>query len=66
MGYDPEHTEEEEEEEDERYPVRVVKSGTDFREFSYLKIEIESDSTTGKKYIKAMSGKKKKITRVYI
>ncbi|KAI7891813.1 Metallo-dependent phosphatase-like protein [Mucor mucedo] len=63
VGYDPEQIVEgdEEEEDDERYPVRVVKSGTDFREFSYLKIEIESDSDTGKKYIKDMSAEREVI-----
>lgn len=50
VGFDPES----EEDDDEQGSVRVVKSGTDFREFSLLKIEVEENS--GKRYIKEMSG----------
>lgn len=50
VGFDPES----EEDDDEQRSVRVVKSGTDFREFSLLRIEVEEGSD--KKYIKEMSG----------
>lgn len=52
VGFDPES----EEDDDEQGSVRVVKSGTDFREFSLLKIEVEENS--GKKYIKDMSAER--------
>lgn len=53
VGFDPEKDIEDTDR------LRVVKSGTDFREFSLLKLEIETDEE-GKKYVKTMSGKKKR------
>lgn len=61
VGYDPEQNQDDNEG-DDQYPVLVVKSGTDFREFSYLKLEIDND-TSGKKYIKSMSGKLKQTNK---
>ncbi|CAO3611593.1 unnamed protein product [Mucor hiemalis] len=52
VGFDPES----EEDDDEQRSVRVVKSGTDFREFSLLRIEVEEGSD--KKYIKEMSAER--------
>lgn len=37
--------------------IHVVKSGTDFREFGALKLNIETDDQ-GKKFIQSMTGKK--------
>ncbi|KAI8978565.1 Metallo-dependent phosphatase-like protein [Pilobolus umbonatus] len=48
VGFDPEEEEEE--------GVRVVKSGTDFRELSYLKLEI--NDTGDKKYIQSMTAER--------
>lgn len=53
VGHDPE--------EEEGEDVFVVKSGTDFREFSYLKIQVETNEESGKKYIQSVSGKSKKL-----
>jgi hypothetical protein len=36
--------------------IRVIKSGTDFREFSHLKLEIE-ERDDGKKHVQSISGK---------
>ncbi|KAI9274933.1 Metallo-dependent phosphatase-like protein [Helicostylum pulchrum] len=57
VGYDPEQHADDNDEGDDQYPVLVVKSGTDFREFSYLKLEIDND-TFGKKYIKSLSAER--------
>lgn len=54
VGFDPEK--DLDDSGDDKYHVRVVKSGTDFREFSLLKLEIDMDSSNGQKYIKTMSG----------
>ncbi|EIE88071.1 hypothetical protein RO3G_12782 [Rhizopus delemar RA 99-880] len=48
VGFDPEKDIEDTDR------LRVVKSGTDFREFSLLKLEIETNEE-GKKYVKTMS-----------
>lgn len=53
VGFDPEK--DEDVDENDKYAVRVVKSGTDFREFSLLKLDIEKDES-GRSYIKHMSG----------
>lgn len=53
VGFDPEK--DKDVDENDKYAVRVVKSGTDFREFSLLKLDIEQDES-GKSYIKHMSG----------
>lgn len=36
--------------------IRVIKSGTDFREFSHLKLEIE-EGDDGRKHVQSISGK---------
>ncbi|KAG0793734.1 hypothetical protein G6F29_010133 [Rhizopus arrhizus] len=54
VGFDPEKDIEDTDR------LRVVKSGTDFREFSLLKLEIETDEE-GKKYVKTMSAERKVI-----
>ncbi|KAL7316756.1 hypothetical protein PS15m_003206 [Mucor circinelloides] len=54
VGFDPE-------EEQVDYPVRVVKSGTDFRELSWLKLDIETNAE-GQKYIQHMTAQREIIT----
>lgn len=56
VGFDPEKDCDEDDVQNDKYPVRVVKSGTDFREFSLLKLETDTDPSSGQKYIKSMSG----------
>lgn len=58
VGFDPEKNL-------DGFPVRVVKSGTDFREFSYLKLDIDTDENTGRKRIQHMTGKQKKKKRLH-
>lgn len=49
VGFDPEKN-------IENKNLKVIKSGTDFREFSYLKLDIEE--ANGKKYIQAMTAER--------
>lgn len=54
VGFDPE-------EERVDFPIRVVKSGTDFREFSWLKLDIETN-LNGQKYIHHMTAQREIVT----
>ncbi|KAI8636557.1 hypothetical protein BD408DRAFT_425946 [Parasitella parasitica] len=54
VGFDPE-------EEQVDFPVRVVKSGTDFREFSWLKLDIGTHSD-GQRYIQHMTAQREIVT----
>lgn len=53
VGFDPEKGL------DGSLPIRIVKSGTDFREFGLLHLTIDTDHQ-GKKYIKHMTGNERK------
>ncbi|CEP09935.1 hypothetical protein [Parasitella parasitica] len=54
VGFDPEQ-------EQVGFPVRVVKSGTDFRELSWLKLDIAT-GPDGKRYIQHMTAQREIVT----